>query len=226
MFLPPITHFLVITILLSCSEYEKPISLALKQTKSDTTIHAEVPTNGICGPATRRKEKDYYLIVNQDTSNVICTLSESKYSDSFIKKGDVGMRIYFYDNKSYHRQLIELEKTLQLAAKEFSFDSLKGIATIYLAATGDLAIDITKQMSSYDLKNVNNNRKTAEFLLKSKLSTDLNRLFAPYKKNVKEFAIEHPMLTDSSFVTSNRAIETPQDQIPSRILSGTVWVHF
>jgi len=225
MFLRLIARFLFLVFLFSCSQNEKPASIIINKINSDTTIYSEIAANGVCGPSERRKEKIYYLVVNNDTSNPICTVSENKYDEDFAYKGNVSIQIYFDEKKSYNQQLLEFEKVLQYASKEFLFDSLKGL-TLGLWGAGDLAISITNQMNSYDLKNVNNNWKTAEFLLKSRLSTDMNRLFAPYKKRVKGYAIEHPMLTDSSFVINNRVIKIPPDQIPSKILTGSVWVYF
>ena len=225
MFLRLITPLLFLLFLFSCSQNKRPKSFSINQISPDTIIHSEIATNGVCGPSERRKEKVYYLVTNKDTSEPICKISENKYDGEFAHKGNVGIQIYFDESKSYSQQLLELEKTLQYAAKEFSFDSLKGL-TLGLWEAGDLSIVITNQMTSDDIRNVSNNTKTAEFLLRSKLSTDLNRLFAPYKKKVKEFAIEHPGLSDSASVINNTVIETPQDQIPSRILTGSVWVSF
>jgi hypothetical protein len=163
--------------------------------------------------------KEYFLIINKDSSKLTCLLR--RYLNN-----QVSMEITFAENKFYKQQFEELKRIFQCASTEFQFDSLKIISNFYLIETGDLAIEITKQLSAEDKFNVTDNHKTADFLMKSQLTTDLNLLFAAYGLQVKRYAIEHPMLIDSTVFLQVNKRETLHSEVPKKILDGQLWIYF
>lgn len=206
-----------LTISSCANENNRTVKVPTK-TSIDTTIYRKTITKELPGGAYRKRATSYSLIIDKDTSHLECYFEE-------YNNGKVGFQISFADNKKYATQFIELESLIKAASTEYNMDSLSG-AFLYLIETGDLAIDITRQLSDKDIKNVTNNRSTATFLLKSKLTDDLNSLLLSYKKEVQQYAIEHPMLIDSSEIIKYNQIDTPKNKIPKKILDGTIWIYF
>ena len=85
-----------------------------------------------------------------------------------------------YEKKSltYNKRFIELKRILPQASTDFCFDSLKTIFIGRLILSGDLAIEVTSQYRQVFGENekIGDYQKVSQFLLESRMMTDLNKL--------------------------------------------------
>ena len=85
-----------------------------------------------------------------------------------------------YEKKSltYNQRFIELKRILPQAYTDFCFDSLKTIFIGRLILSGDLAIEVTSQYRQAFGENekLGDYQKVSQFLLESRMMTDLNKL--------------------------------------------------
>src|SRR5688572_29160565 len=201
-------------VIVSCSNGNDRSNVSPKTGSEDTSVYREAITIQLAGGAYRKRATGYSLIVDSITSHLVSYFQE-------YNEGGVGVEIAFAENTSYYQQFKELQYIFEVASHEYQMDSLGG-AYFYLFELGDLTIDITNQMTVEDVREVTNNRHTANFLLKSKLTDDLNNLLSPYQKQVDHYAIEHPMLIDTSLFIKENYISTPLARIPKKVLDGTI----
>lgn len=190
---------------------------------ADTIVGSKNVINEISGSSFRKKAIGYFVIINNDTSGYTCIFTESK------EGGKVGIDLnikYFTAKMSYQKRLDELKIILPAAAKDFNFDSLTSISFGRLILSGDLAIDVTKQYrQKFGTSNTLEDYETVEqFLIKSKLGTDLDRLFEEYSISVDDVSIEKLFLTTRKELFLTCKIETDSTNIPDKILDCMTWV--
>lgn len=225
----PIILILLILLTFSCSEKSErtvsnsDITNTIKDSNtisSDTIINSKEITNEIPGANYRKRAKGYFLIVKNDSSDFMPIFIEAK------EEGKVSLELRFLENKSYREQFEELKRNLTAASKDFILDSLQSISLGRLITTGDLAIEISTQMKGDKnlIKNSPDYKKVSEFLLRSRLSEDFNRLLKPYRLSVSGISVEKVFLTDSKDLYNKSKIETDPAQIPDKILDCQVWI--
>jgi hypothetical protein len=185
--------------------------------KTDTLIGQIPITNEIAGSAYRKRAMAYFLIIKGDTSDFRCILMESK------EGGLVDMEIRFKRHMSYRQQLRELQKIIPAGVPDFAYDSLRSIFISRLVTTGDLAVDISRQLQG-DKFSINDYSEIKQFLLKTKLAADFNRLLLPVNRSVAGFSVEKVFLADKKVLFSNATVETDSSEIPDRILDCITWI--
>ena len=199
----------------------------IKQTKliSDTIIGKKSITHEIAGSAYRKRATGYFVIVNNDTSDFVPIFTESKDDNN------IGINLnlpYAKHTKTFKQRLKELKLILPFASKEFNFDSIKSMSIGRLILTGDLAIDITKQYKQKfgDIEKIRTEdyQRISEFLLESKLTTDLNELFKPYLISVEKIGIEKVIFTSNSELLNYSKLDTDSTEIPEKILDCITWI--
>lgn len=190
---------------------------------TDTLVGRKSIPGEIAGSSYQKSATGYFVIINSDTSDLVCIVAKSKID------GKIAMAIRFAERTmSYRQQLTELKKILPEVRKDFAFDSLKSMYMGRLVRYGDLAVDVTKQYRNRfgETDPLTDFVTRAEFLGTSKLGTDLNDLFNPYGISV------HKIVTEKFFFTSKRElyraspIETDTAAIPEKILDCITWIEF
>lgn len=201
----------------SCRNNSEPTKQTIRQTLNDTIIGKKI----IRRSDQKIENAVYFLIHDNDTSNL-------RYEFSQNLAGEV--EIVVYDNnpllsptQSYREEAIEQKLILREAANDFDLRSLEKIWDLSLTVTGDLAIQITKQLPPEYLNKSLNNLDVAQFLLASKLTKDLDELLKPYGKKIKRYVVEKAQFLDSSIFFKYNKIETPRSEIPSKILDAQIW---
>jgi hypothetical protein len=184
---------------------------------ADTLIGRIPITNEIAGSAYRKRAMAYFLIINGDTSDFRCILTESN------ENAQVDMEIRFKRRKSYRQQLRELQKLIPAGVRDFDYDSLRSIFISRLVTTGDLAVDISRQLQG-DSISINNYSEVKQFLLKTKLASDFNRLLTPFYCSVAGFSVEKVFLTDKKILFRNATVESDTSAIPEHILDCITWI--
>jgi hypothetical protein len=192
----------------------------VNKVKLDTLIGSKVITNELAGSVFRKRAKSYFLSTANDTSDFICYLTEAK------DDGKVSIDLYFEKTMSYRQQIDQLKKLLAEAAKDFDFDSLSTIFIGRLVNTGDLAIAITNQVNAEQaaIREFHDYDKVEAILLKSKLTSDFNRLLQPYNRSVAGFSVEKVFFTDKKELFLASKIESDSTAIPDRILDCITWI--
>ena len=199
----------------------------VKQSKtiSDTIIGKKGITHEIAGSAYRKRATGYFVIVNNDTSDFMPIFSESK--DDHMIGIDLNLP-YARHTKTFVQRISELKLILPFASKEFNFDSLKSISIGRLILTGDLAIDITKQyrkkFGDSERIRTEDYQKISDFLLESKLTSDLNELFKPFLISVEKIRIEKVFFTTKSELLNYNKLDKNTTEIPVKILDCMTWI--
>jgi len=216
----------LLAIFLTASNNNRQYSIAQTTTENkviiDTIVGSKTITDEIAGSAYRKRAIGYFVIINKDTSDYTCILTESKDG------GNVGIDLhipYLKASMSYSQRLAELKILLPSAAKDFNFDSLRGISFGRLVLSGDLAIDVTKQyFQKFGTSDKLESYTTVgQFLKESKLGTDLNILFKPYSISVDKVSIEKLFLTSRQDLYWASKIETDTTKVPDKILDCITW---
>ena len=219
----------LLTLIISCSIKNRNQTGKDEQVlnRQDTLVLQKIVTNEIAGSAYSKKAIEYSLVVKNDTLD---------FKPVFVESNEDGMvSIYLnlpYANKTqtYSQRTEVLKLILGKASEEFNFDSLSRLSVGRLILTGDLAIEITEQYKSrYDInENITTSdyNKISVFLLESRLTTDLNKLFHPYSKSVEKINIEKAFFTTKNDLLKNSKVEKDTSEIPDRILDCIVWVSF
>jgi len=171
---------------------------------TDTAIGLLLVGNELPGAAERKRASAYFLVIGSDSSAFRCYVTESN-------KARVGIDMRVGNNTiSWKQRLAELAAILPEASKAYFFDSLKNVYTGRLTQTAELSPLITADYRKYFGKS---NKVPADtwinkLLLKSKLTTDLNLVFRPYRMAVAGYEFEK-----LSFINTDRGKE----------LDGVVW---
>ena len=91
--------------------------------ENDTTVYTKNITNEIAGSAFRKRAKEYFLIIGNDTLNLNCYFTEAK-SNNLVDL-EIGDHRIKADKKITYSQLLSYIKIiLPVAAKDFSFKNL------------------------------------------------------------------------------------------------------
>lgn len=209
---------------LSCQEKKNDSDRQLKKntiSNPDTIIGNRPITNEIAGSAYRTRAKGYFIIVKKDTSDFMPIFTESKEN----KKIGIDIR---YEKKSltYNQRFDELKRILPQASTDFCFDSLKTIFIGRLILSGDLAIKVTNQYRQAFGENekIEDYQKVSQFLLESKLTTDLNKLLNTYNISVDKVYPEKIFFTTKKDLCRASKIETDSTSVPEKILDCLIWV--
>ncbi len=171
-------------------------------------------------------ETDYFVVVNNDTSNFIITFRKDINSQKFTI--DARYHSLYRKGKLYKTKIIELEKVLKNASNDFNLDSLSTLVLGQLVITGDLAIEVTNEFIiryGNDFKTTDFD-KVPDFLMDSKLTKDINKLFKPYDLQVDQIRIEKLGFIPSENVYLLSIIETKQNEIPEKIIDCMIWIEF
>jgi hypothetical protein len=199
----------------------------VKQTAflADTIIGKKTITNEIAGSAYRKRATGYFVIVKNDTSDFMPIFAQSKDDNS------IGIHLnlpYTKHTRTFVQRLSELKLILPLASNEFNFDAIKTISVGRLILTGDLAVDITTQYKNKfgDAERITtaDYQRISDFLLESKLTSDLNELFKPYSISVETINIEKVFFTTKSELSNYSKLDKDTTEIPERILDCVTWI--
>lgn len=179
----------------------------------------------IAGSAYRKRATKYFVIIDKDTSSYMPIFAESR------EDGVVGLNLNIRNSsksRSYGDWMEELAKILPQATQEYDFDSLKSIYVGRLVATGDLAIEVTRQyhetFNGYDDIRTTDYPRISDFLVESKLAEDFNKLFRPYGISVARISVEKVFFTTSESFSAYGKIETDSAMIPAKILDCQTWI--
>jgi len=196
--------------------------IVVNKTTTKTRIGRKTITDEIAGGAYRKRATGYYVITDKDTSTFMCIFGEAKDGGKTWIALDIP---YLKRSMTYKRRVSELELILPEAAKDYSLDSLGTISFGRLILSGDLAVDITKEYRQ-KLGNSDkvNNKIASEFLAKSKLATDLNKIFEPFLLEVAEVSVEKLFFTTKKDLYWASKIETEPSKVPEKILDCITWV--
>ena len=223
--------FLLFVVFYSCSnqnEQKKKIENEIKIEKfSDTIIGKKNITNEIAGSAYRKRATGYFVVVKKDTSGFMPIFSESK------DNGRIGISQklpYSNETETYFQRLSELKLILPEAAKEFNFDSLSNMSIGRLILSGDLAITITEEYKNKfgekEVITTADYSEISEFLLESRLTKDLNKLFEPYSKSVEKVRIEKVFFATRDELLKFSKVSKDTADIPNKILDCMTWIKF
>jgi len=223
--------FLLFVVFYSClnqTEQKKKIENEIKIEKfSDTIIGKKNITNEIAGSAYRKRATGYFVIVKKDTSGFMPIFSESK------DNGRIGISQklpYSNETETYFQRLSELKLILPEAAKEFNFDSLSNMSIGRLILSGDLAITITEEYKNKfgekEVITTADYSEISEFLLESRLTKDLNKLFEPYSKSVEKVRIEKVFFATRDELLKFSKVSKDTADIPNKILDCMTWIKF
>lgn len=194
----------------------------------DTVVISKTITNEIAGSAYRKRATQYQVLSQSDTSRFAIILIESNKNE-FDHDGSVHLKFHFDKNKSFREQKEELNILLDKASKDYKFDSLKSIFSLWLPSLGDLNITLSRELeNNKDIKSiVKNYWKLNDFLLASSLSIELNEIFKKYNLSVKQYAIEHfGYFAKPGTLNRYSKIETNPAAFPKKIMEGSMWVYF
>jgi len=203
---------------LHSSQDTLPASPAIKQSQ-DTEVISKPITDEIAGSAYRKRAIGYSVVMNGDTSVFQAVFMEAKDG------GKVNIESRFDKNKTYEQHYHELSRILPVAAKDFNMDSLNSIYIGRLISAGDMAIEVSNEWVDkngpyYDV----NNRKAAEFLMGTKLASDINKLFEKYAIELDHFSVEKVFFTGRKDVYGQSVITSDSAKVPSRILDCMTWI--
>ncbi len=190
---------------------------------NDTVIGSKTITDEIAGSAYRQKATGYFVVVGKDTSDFTCIFYKLKETEG----GTVGMSVRFEKGTmTYRQRMDELKLIVPKAAKDYNFDSLTSITFGRLILSGDLAVDITNQYrQTFGTSNKLDDYTTVgQFLVKSKLGTDLDNLFRPYSISTDNVSIEHLFFTPKKELYWASKIETDSANVPDKIIDCLTWV--
>lgn len=218
-----------LSLLLAACSNEGQVNHTIRNEKAnknnDTIIGSKNITDEISGSAYRKRATGYFVIIGNDTSDFTCIFTQSKYD------GNIGIDLnipYLNTSMTYRQRLLELKTILTKAAKDYNFDALTSISFGRLILCGDLAIDITYQyrqkFGASDTIKVEDYRVVEQFLVTSKLSSDLNNLFKPYSILVDKVSIEKPFFTTKKELYWASKVETDSTNTPDKILDCMIWV--
>ena len=205
-----------------------PAGLDTNLLPNDTLVISKPITNEIAGSAYRKRATQYQIAHQSDTSKFAIILIESNKNE-FDHDGSVHLEFHFDKSKSFKEQKQELNILLVKASKEYKFDSLKSIYSLYLPSLGDLNIKVSKELEdNKDLKLIMKSYwKLNDFLLKSSLSKEINEIFKNYNLTVKQFTIEHfGYFAKPEIINKFSKIETDPNAFPTKIMEGGIWIYF
>jgi hypothetical protein len=189
--------------------------------KLDTLVGSKVITDELAGSVYRKRAKSYFLFCGRDTSDFTCYLEEAK------DDGKVIIDLRFERTMSYRQQMSQLRELLTEAVKDFSFDSLGTIFIGRLVNTGDLAVAISRQVidERAAIREFHDYDLVKAILLRSKITSDFNRLLRPYNRSVAGFSVEKVFFTDKKELFLNSKIESDSLEIPDKILDCITWMN-
>jgi len=194
---------------------------------TQTTIGKKNITNEIAGSAYRKRATGYFVISKSDTSGFMPIFYESQ------DNGKIGINLnlpYSNNTETYNQRLSEIKLILPKAFEEYNPDSLNGLSIGRLILTGDLAIEITNDYKSKFGDNENilttDYKGVSDFLLESKLTKDLNKLFEPYSIVVEKVSIEKAFFTSKDELIKFSSLTQDTSMIPNKVLDCMTWIKF
>lgn len=168
-----------------------------------------------------RRAKGYFIVENGDTSSIVFEFSEPKRNNK--------VNIYFAEGEwipiTYRKKLEQLRQVLPEAAKDFKLDSLGVISIRTLCSNGDIAIALTEDFMNRDDSRLEFDYLES-FMMDSKLSKDMNELFAVYSVKVKRFFLEKCHFSDKEYLLATSVIEKDSASIPNKILDCITAIEF
>jgi hypothetical protein len=218
-----VTNLILLLFLAACANNKDPEQVSGRMRLStDSIIGSHEITSELAGLTQRKRAKQYYVIVSNDTSDFRCSLSKSSAS------GRISINLRYVTVLSYNGQRRELDKLIPFALKDFAVnpDSLHIIFISRLMNAGDLAIDITKQYAeTYGVHDKTpGHSKISALLMHSKLVSDWNEILQPYSISVDTVFAEKISFSERSELLLASTIETDSTLIPEQILDCMVWL--
>lgn len=224
---------------LSCNKNIEDFKIQSKETPSKDTIVVDelVPKEIAVFP----NEKEYFIVINKDTSNFSCVFSQINdkkisitfnynnnhnifLTDSSATKENIESKDSYY-KVSYTQQMRELKLILKKASKDFNLNNLVSINFGKLSDCRDLAIEVTKNYTqNYETKNLNNYNLIEQLLEKSQFRIDLDDILKPYSVSIKNISIETPYFEDKKYLFQNNHIKIDTTKIPSKILNCSIQI--
>ena len=165
----------------------------------------------------------YFVITGKDTTGFTCIFTESN------KNGAIGIILNAGSSKTcrtYRQKLEELKIIFPKAAQDFDFKLLTSIELGRLIFSGDLAVEVTEE---YQKKFPSGNRHIdysalGEFLKKSRLGSDFNKLFQNYPVTVSGVSAEKAFFAPKAQLLRQCKIETAPSIIPDKTLDCMTWI--
>jgi len=182
-------------------------------------LKRDITSKELSGSNFWKRARGYYTLSNNDTSKFLCIFMEKN-------EGDVAMILRFQDNMTYREQFFQLSLLLPEAKNDFQFDSLNLIDLGTLWQTGDLAIQVTKDVikQSGKLERIKEYKNANKWLMNSKLVTDFNNILNQYSIQVSSLSTEHLYYFEKESFLKYHKVETLSSQIPQSILEGEIWL--
>jgi hypothetical protein len=190
------------------------------ENKNDTIIASKKLNNELSGGNYRVGGTIYFPVINGDTIEFNCYLSESKN----------GKLTLDYRKDKYlcsHRDNLRfLELMLVEISKKYKLDSLKSIYLGRLITHGDLAIKVTKQYQSLfgNNYNIGKYQPIFNFFMNSEIANNFNQLLKPYYLKVDKISAEKIFFAYKSECLRYSKIEIDSSIIPDRILDGMTYI--
>ncbi|MNK99917.1 hypothetical protein D3C87_1203340 [compost metagenome] len=178
--------------------------------KSDTIVGVEVVPADIVG--TDHIEKEYFVVIKNDTSSFLVIISENKITGKVFmnyRQDPYGRtpRSFSADDTAavaydepirkpakklnYKKQMRQIELILGDASKDFNLSKLHGLR-FGMSTIDGFSQNTTKQyLSKYGERfPYGGNSNAAELVKSSVLTADLNKILAPYALIIDEVSIE------------------------------------
>jgi len=181
--------------------------------KSDTTVVIQLVPTEISGKG--RIEKEYFLVVANDTSSFSCVLSENKINGafsmhyrttpygkmpvSFSSEDTLAVMVDKQKKKSYRKiaykeQLGELGFLLHYVSKDYNLNKLSNFRFAMGSIDGLSQYTLDKYIDQYGAINYKSNHKVADLIKNSYFTADLNNIISPYSITIHEISIDNLML--------------------------------
>jgi hypothetical protein len=210
---------------LSCANHDRNKPTAASNLPvGDTVVGKKTITGELAGSAYRKRATAYFIISGSDTSDYSVFFTENKDDGkvSIITQYD----LYNKKGKLYSTRREEFKRILPVAGKEYNLDSLTGIEIGRLISTGDLDVEISKELLTKfgDHYKISNYREISDFLLNSSLTRDINDLFAPFSVVIKQVIVEKVFFTDKKDLYISSLVKTDSSEIPPRLLDCITWL--
>lgn len=213
----------------SKSNPEIELSQAPSSPIQDTSFIIRDVSKTTIGNAYYSQAIEYIPTVKNDTLNLSITINKLlKDSSLFI---DMRERTVFDTNTiNFEARVIILEKTLNLAKRDFN---IKKVRSIYLGGlSSDAMKSINIKLSNEYLKlykpqkniSVKDYAQLSEFLLKSDIAKLLNQHIAFTELKVEKFSIEKAGLIPKESYSKWPTFQNSEEELPKYLLMALVWV--